>query len=86
MESDRRLKKVCPQCDTTVHARRAVCVHASGYPHAWFHAAEGLHFSLVFVKILWPKYCICCSGFHDMCNLNSISYQSCFVMRVHKIH
>ena len=28
--SDRRLKKVCPQCDTTVHARRAVCVHACG--------------------------------------------------------
>jgi hypothetical protein len=24
MESDRHLKKVCPQCDTTVHARRAV--------------------------------------------------------------
>jgi hypothetical protein len=24
MESDGRLKKVCPQCDTTVHARRAV--------------------------------------------------------------
>ena len=25
MESDRRLRKVCPQCDTAVHVRRAVC-------------------------------------------------------------
>ena len=32
MESDRRLKKVCPQCDTTVHARRAVCVCGHTFP------------------------------------------------------
>ena len=32
MESDRRLKKVCPQCDTTVPARRAVCVCGHTFP------------------------------------------------------
>ena len=32
MESDRRPKKVCPQCDTTVHARRAVCVCGHTFP------------------------------------------------------
>ena len=32
MESDRRLKKVCLQCDTTVHARRAVCVRGYTFP------------------------------------------------------
>ena len=32
MESDRRLKKVCPQCHTTVHDRRAVCVCEHTFP------------------------------------------------------
>ena len=32
MESDRRLKKVCLQCDTTVHARRAVCECGHTFP------------------------------------------------------
>ena len=32
MESNRLLKKVRPQCDTTVHARRAVCVCGHTFP------------------------------------------------------
>ena len=32
MESDRRGKKVRRQCDTTVHARRAVCVCGHTFP------------------------------------------------------
>ena len=32
MESDRRLRKVCPQCDTAVHARRAVCGCGHAFP------------------------------------------------------